>query len=373
VSTILVTGAHGFIARNLCWRLREQQRHRVIELGRDHTADELASAAGRADFVFHMAGVNRPQDAAEFTSGNAGFTLALCEALSAAKRPVPVVFASSTQAEMDNAYGASKRAAEDVLLQFAAETGSPVQLFRLPNVFGKWARPNYNSAVATFCHNIARDQPITVHDPAAPLRLVYIDDVVDAFAALIDTPLRQAGLREVSPVYATTVGEVAETIRAFPASRETLVTPPVGTGLTRALYATYLSYLEPDAFAYAVPVHGQNDPRGPFVEMLKTPDAGQFSYFIARPGVTRGDHYHHTKTEKFLVIQGKAHFGFRQIATDETHELVTQGGEGRIVETIPGWTHNITNIGEDDLICMLWANEIFDRDRPDTISMKVAP
>lgn len=369
--TVLVTGARGFIGRNLCWRLRELGQFEVVELGRDDSEAALREAAERADFVFHLAGVNRPQDPAEFVVGNAGFTGVLCEALRSAGRAGPIVYASSTQAEVDNPYGASKRAAEDVLRAHGAATSAPVHIFRLPNVFGKWAKPNYNSAVATFCHNIARGEAITVHDPAAPLRLVYVDDVANAFIALLDEEARGSGFREISPVYETTVGEIEQIIRSFPASRATLVSPPVGTGLVRALYATYLSYLEPAEFAYAVPVHGKDDPRGPFVEMLKTPDAGQFSYFIAHPGVTRGDHYHHTKTEKFLVIAGIAHFGFRHIDTAETYELAVRGGEGTIVETIPGWTHNITNVGDDDLVCMLWANEIFDRERPDTVSMKV--
>jgi len=371
MTTVLVTGADGFIGRNLCFRLAEKGFGDLIRLGRDHTPQQLAEAARRADFVFHLAGVNRPQDPAEFVTGNAGFTERLCEALAASGRAAPIVYTSSTQAEADNPYGGSKRAAEEALERHGQAVGAPVHVFRLPNVFGKWARPNYNSAVATFCHNIARGQEITIHDPSAPLRLVYVDDVAEAFLALLDAPDTPPGHHQVTPVYETSVGEVADIIRSFPASRETLVTPAVGTGLLRALYATYLSYLPPEDFAYPVPVHGRDDPRGVFVEMLKTPDAGQFSYFIAHPGVTRGDHYHHTKTEKFLVISGTAHFGFRHVATGETYELVTKGGEGRVVETIPGWTHNITNIGEGDLVCMLWANEIFDRQRPDTIGMKV--
>lgn len=372
MSTVLITGAEGFIGRNLQFRLAELKRFDVIALGRGHDAAALDDAAARANFVFHLAGVNRPQDPADFATGNAGFTEALCTALERADHKAPVIYTSSTQAEADNPYGASKRAAEDALLRHAERTGATSHLFRLPNVFGKWARPNYNSAVATFCHNIAHGQPIVVHDPAARLRLVYVDDVIDSFLALLDEVPAVSGFRELPVVYDTTVGEVAEIIRSFPASRDTLVTPPVGTGLIRALYATYLTYLDPAAFVYDVPVHGRDDPRGIFVEMMKTPDAGQFSYFIAHPGVTRGDHYHHTKTEKFLVIQGRAHFGFRHIDTGATHELITEGGEGRIVETIPGWTHNVTNIGENDLICMLWANEIFDRQRPDTTWMKVS-
>jgi UDP-2-acetamido-2,6-beta-L-arabino-hexul-4-ose reductase len=254
------------------------------------------------------------------------------------------------------------------LLLYSRKSRSPVYLFRLTNVFGKWCRPNYNSAVATFCHNIARGMPISINDPAAPLKLVYVDDVLDAFMRLLETP-DNAGFIEAGPVYDTTVGHVAETLRGFADSRSTLMTDRVGTNLTRALYSTYISYLPPENFAYEVMRH--TDPRGTFVEMLKTPDCGQFSYFTAHPGITRGEHYHHSKTEKFLVITGTARFGFRHIESGQTHELVTRGGEAKIVETVPGWTHDITNIGDDELIVMLWANEVFDRQHPDTIAMKV--
>jgi UDP-2-acetamido-2,6-beta-L-arabino-hexul-4-ose reductase len=366
---IVVTGADGFVGRNLRVRLRESGHQDVHPITRQSSAAQLREALRGAGFVFHLAGVNRPQDPAEFDSGNAGFTAELCAALAETDCRAPVVFASSTQAVLDNPYGRSKRAAEDALLRHGREHGVPVHVFRLTNVFGKWSRPHYNSAVATFCHQIARGLPITINDPAAPLRLVYVDDVVAAFLALLDAPHAAGGFAEAGPVYETTVGELAETLRGFVASRETLTTPRVGTGLLRALYATFLSFLPPEAFDYAVPQHG--DPRGVFVEMLKTPDCGQFSYFTAHPGVTRGGHYHHSKTEKFLVIKGTARYGFRHIETGQTHHLTVRGGEARIVETIPGWTHDITNVGDDELIVMLWANEVFDRQRPDTVAMKV--
>ena len=367
---IVVTGAEGFIGRNLRVRLRELGHADVVCITRDTLPGQLQQAVDSADFVYHLAGVNRPRDPAEFAVGNAVFTERLCALLAATARRVPVVFASSIQATQDNAYGRSKQAAEEALLRYGRECGAPVHLFRLANVFGKWCRPNYNSAVATFCHNTARGLPIGVAARAATLRLVYVDDVVAAFTGLLARPDAPGGFVEAGPVYETTVGEVADTIRGFAESRASLVTPRVGTGLVRALYSTYVSHLPTDAFAYQVPRHG--DPRGVFVEMLKTPDCGQFSYFTAHPGITRGEHYHHSKTEKFLVIKGTAHFGFRHILTGETHELTTRGGEARIVETVPGWTHDITNVGDDELIVMLWANEIFDRDRPDTVAMKVA-
>jgi UDP-2-acetamido-2,6-beta-L-arabino-hexul-4-ose reductase len=367
--SIVITGADGFIGKNLSVRLREAGQKDLVAITRQSTEDELQAALAEADFVYHLAGINRPQDPAEFSAGNADLTATVCNALARAGRKASLVISSSTQAVTDSPYGLSKRMAEAHVLRYGTDTGAAVHVFRLTNVFGKWARPNYNSAVATFCHNRARGLEIQVNDPAAVLRLVHVDDVVDAFLRVLAEPTATSTYAEAGPVYETTVGEVAALIESFRESRQNLTTPRVGTGLVRALYSTYLSYVEPAAFEYRVPIHA--DPRGEFVEMLKTPDCGQLSYFTARPGVTRGEHYHHTKTEKFLVIKGTAHFGFRHITTDETHELITRGGEARIVETVPGWTHNISNVGDDELIVMLWANEIFDRNRPDTLTMKV--
>ncbi len=368
---IVITGADGFIGKNLRFRLAELGHGDVVSVTDATRPEALSDALASAGFVFHLAGINRPKDVAEFVSGNTGFTQTFCETLRAIGSRAPIAFTSSTQAELDNSYGQSKLAAEAALRQYSAYTGVPVFIFRLTNVFGKWAMPNYNSAVATFCHNISRGMEIKVNDPSAALRLVYIDDVLDAFGRLLETPDAPGGFVETGPVYATTVGEVAQILRGFADSRSSLIIAPVGVGLRRALYSTYISYLPPDSFAYQVPCHG--DPRGVFVEMLKTPDCGQFSYFTAHPGITRGEHYHHSKTEKFLVIKGTARFGFRHIVSGEMHELTVTGGEARIVETVPGWTHNITNVGDDELIVMLWANEIFDPKKPDTVAMKVTP
>ena len=374
--TILITGANGFVGKNLQLHLSERKDIQVRCFTRANTVDELPALLNGADFVFHLAGVNRPQDPAAFVVGNAGLTQALCTALAQVAtttgRKVPVVFASSIQAAQDNAYGQSKRAAEDALFALQHEYGVPVHVFRLPNVFGKWARPNYNSAVATFCHNTARGLPITVNDPAASLTLVYVDDVVQRFIHLLDgadAALDAAGFATVAPQYSTTVGALAAQIQAFKESRNNLVTERVGTGLVRALYSTYVSYLPVEEFAYTVPQHG--DARGVFVEMLKTPDCGQFSYFTAHPGITRGGHYHHSKTEKFLVIKGQARFKFRHMQTGETYELLTSGDKAQIVETVPGWTHDITNIGVEEMVVMLWANEVFDREQPDTFACPV--
>ncbi|MFL6601419.1 MAG: UDP-2-acetamido-2,6-beta-L-arabino-hexul-4-ose reductase [Steroidobacteraceae bacterium] len=366
---IVVTGADGFIGSNLRMRLRELGHSEVVGITRNTTPPEFEAALAAADFVFHLAGVNRPKEEREFVTGNVEVTERLCAALMASGRRAAVAYASSTQATLENAYGRSKHAAEEVLLKYGRDSGAPVHLLRLTNVFGKWCRPYYNSVVATFCEQASRGLPITVNDPAASLRLVYVDDVVETFLSLLRVTDARVGYIEVTPVYATTVGEVAQTLRAIADSRNSLVIPRVGAGLTRALYSTYISYLRPEAFAYTVPLHA--DPRGVFVEMLKTPDCGQLSYFTAPAGVTRGEHYHHSKTEKFLIVRGTARFQFRQLNTGQTHELIVRGGEGSIVETVPGWVHNITNVGDDELLVMLWANEVFDRARPDTVAMQV--
>ncbi len=373
---VLVTGANGFIGKNLQLHLAERQNLQVVRFTREHLVGQLPELLRDVDFVFHLAGINRPQDPQEFVLGNTTLTQALCDALAnvvvSTGKKIPVVCSSSIQAKADNPYGQSKRAAEDALFALHRNHGVPVHVFRLPNVFGKWCKPNYNSAVATFCHNIARGLPIQINDPAAPVTLVYVDDLISRFLQLMDgadSVVGADGFAIVAPQYSTTVGEMARLVQAFKDSRTTLVTERVGTGLTRALHATYVSYLPPKSFAYTVPQH--DDPRGVFAEMLKTPDCGQFSYFTAHPGITRGGHYHHSKTEKFLVIKGQARFKFRHMQTGESHELLTSGDKAEVVETVPGWTHDITNIGSDEVIVMLWANEVFDREKPDTFACAV--
>lgn len=373
MKTVLITGANGFVGKNLQLHLAERKDVQVLSFTRESDVAQLPSLLKEVDFIFHLAGVNRPQDPQEFTVGNAELTQALCQAVAVVAadtgRKVPVVYTSSSQAAHDNPYGQSKRLAEDALFALQSASGVPVYVFRLPNVFGKWCKPNYNSAVATFCHNVARDLPIQVNDPAASLTLVYVDDVVERFIQFMDgadVMVDADGFATVTPQYTTTVGELATLIQTFKGSRGTLMTERVGTGWIRALYATYVSYLPVESFAYTVPQHG--DPRGVFVEMLKTPDCGQFSFFTAHPGITRGGHYHHTKTEKFLVIKGQARFKFRHMQTGQAHELETSGDKAEIVETVPGWTHDITNIGSDEMVVMLWANEVFDRARPDTFA-----
>jgi len=366
---VLITGANGFVGKNLIAHLGEREDVEVVPFTRDNDIFQLPSLVNGVDFVFHLAGVNRPLSPEEFKVGNTDLTFALCEAIKASGKPIPVLYTSSTQANRDNPYGVSKLAAEQVLQDLQVSHGSKVQVLRLPNVFGKWARPDYNSAVATFCHNITRGLPIQISDRQAMVNLVYIDDVIDCFVQSMDAGSAIDSVAQVHPVYSITVGELADQLHAFRESRDTLISEAVGTGLVRALYSTYVSYLPVEQFTYEVAKYG--DPRGVFVEMLKTKDSGQFSYFTAHPGVTRGGHYHHSKTEKFLVIKGKACFRFRHIVSSEFYELLTCGEQPQIVETVPGWTHDITNVGEDEMIVMLWANEIFDRERPDTFAMPV--
>jgi len=370
---VLVTGAQGFIGKNLVVRLGELPGVAVSTFVRGDPPVALPALVAQADAVVHLAGENRPLDEGAFAAVNTGLTVALCEAIAHKVRTtgvrVPLLLASSAQAERDNPYGRSKRAAEQAVAALADATGNPCTVFRLPGVFGKWCRPNYNSVVATFCHNLARGLPIQVNDPSASVRLVYVDDVVAAFMAALEAPAAGLSQGVVQPEYGVTLGDLAAQIRAFNDCRTSLQTERVGTGFVRALYATYVSYLPPEKFAYEVPQHA--DPRGVFVEVLKTADSGQFSYFTAHPGITRGGHYHHTKTEKFLVIKGEALFKFRHLVTGELVELHTRGDKPQVVDTIPGWAHDITNVGQDEMIVMLWANENFDRLKPDTVASKV--
>ena len=363
---VLITGSRGFIGRNLSFALAERGGFEILTFDRKDPPELLRKRVADADAVVHLAGVNRPQDPAEFMTGNVGLTGELCAAIEASGRPVPLLLASSIQAERDNVYGSSKRAAEQACGELALRTANPVAIYRLPNVFGKWCRPNYNSVVATFCHNVVHGLPLAIHDAAAELQLVYVDDVVADFIRRLDGQWPPDGRAEVEPMYRTTVGEVAELVRTFRATRDTLIIERVGTGFVRALYSTYISYLPPEQFSYRLPSY--NDPRGSFAEVLKTPDCGQFSFFTAPPGVTRGSHYHHSKTEKFVVLSGKARFRFRQIVDGRAFELQVDGSEPHVVETVPGWAHDITNVGDTDMVVMLWANEVFDRQRPDTFA-----
>lgn len=365
---ILVTGADGFIGTNIITHLSELRDVDVLKFTRNNNEQDLVQMASKANAVIHLAGINRPLVDDEFEEGNTGLTKTLCDALCDTGREIPVVFSSSIQADLDNPYGKSKHAAEEILDDYSKTTGSDVFVYRLSNVFGKWCRPNYNSVVATFCHNIANNLPITINDPKINLVLVYIDDVVKEFVSII-LEKKKATVPDVFPVYNITLGELAEKIRLFHDSRKSFVTEDVGSGLTRALYATYISYYKPEHFSY--PLIKYKDERGIFSEFLKTKDSGQFSFFTANPGITRGGHYHHTKNEKFLVVSGMARFKFKNIVTGEKSTLDVSDADTMVVETVPGWIHDITNIGDTQMVVLLWANEIFDEENPDTFAATV--
>ena len=380
---VLITGSGGFLGKNLCAQLenirRGKARHALLtadlELFRydvDTPPELLEDYARGADFVFHLAGVNRPQDPADFMRVNRGLTERLLDLLEESGNRAPVMISSSIQAELDNPYGASKRAGEELMFDYARRTGAPVYVYRFPNLFGKWSRPNYNSAVATFCHNIAAGLPITVRDPAAELTLAYVDDAVDELLrALAGRPTRRGDFCAVPTVHRTTLGELTDTLYSFKKSREARSIPDLSDPLTAKLYATYLSFLPTDSFAY--PLKMNVDERGSFTEMIRTPDRGQVSINVSKPHIVKGNHWHHTKSEKFLVVSGTGVIRFRPIDSDEVTEYFVGGEELRVVDIPPGYTHNIENLGESDMVTVMWCSESFDPEKPDTYFLPVQP
>jgi UDP-2-acetamido-2,6-beta-L-arabino-hexul-4-ose reductase len=370
---ILVTGARGFIGTNLIVRLQELRNFEVSTFLRGDDPTSLMEMISRVDVVVHLAGENRSKDIQAFTTVNLDLTSLIRSAiekeLTTSGRYVPLLLASSIQAENDTPYGRSKRAAEEQIIELAEKTGNPCAILRMPGVFGKWCKPNYNSVVATFCNNIARGLPIVINDPNKNLKLIYVDDVVETIIKLLDELSAGCHFVKVEPEYSITLGELAGYIHKFRDCRSSLMSLQVGSGLLRALYATYVSYIPKEEFVYDLKEH--KDHRGVFVEMLKTIDTGQFSYFTSRPGVTRGSHYHHTKTEKFLVVRGEALFRFRHLLTNDLVELHTSSTKPQIVDTIPGWSHDITNTGTDEMVVLLWANENFNPQMSDTFARKI--
>ena len=321
------------------------------------------------DFIFHLAGVNRPESVDEFYEGNSNLTKIIVDTLKIANKATPIVFSSSTQVELDNDYGKSKLKAEHLLLNYAKVTKAKIYIYRLPNVFGKWSRPNYNSVVSTWCHNIANDLEIEVNSRDIKLNLVYVDDVIQSFIEKLENAPSDSNYCEIEPVYRKSLGEIEELLCKFKENRKTLIIPNVASGFERALYATYLSYLAIDNFSYEL--KGNQDNRGTFYEILKTADSGQASLSTTAPGIKRGSHYHHTKNEKFLVVKGEALIEFRHIITNEKVSYRVSGNKMEVVEMIPGYTHNIKNIGDEEMILFLWANENYDDNNPDTYFLEV--
>ena len=365
MKTVLVTGSKGFIGKHLVEALGRSGEFRVVEYDLGSTDADLKAGLAAADVVFHLAGVNRPKDPAEFAAGNTGFTEQICSTLAALGRAPLIVISSSIQAELDNPYGVSKREAEKVLGRWASSNGGRVLIFRLKNVFGKWCRPNYNSVTATFCHNIAHDLAIQISDPAREIELVYIDDVIEAFLASTSKPVAagQLEFHEVAKFHKTTLGQMAELIRAFRLSRSSLELPSFADEFTRRLYATYLSYLDAAQFAY--PLDQKSDIRGSLAEFIKQPHFGQVFVSRTMPGITRGNHYHHTKTEKFFVVSGEAIIRFRSIMGGEVIEHRVHGHEFKVVDIPPGYVHSIENVGTTELVTIFWASEVFDPAHPD--------
>ena len=368
---ILITGAKGFIGKNLCATLKTVPDTKIYQYDIDTEQSRLGEYTKNCNFVFHLAGVNRPKDPAEFLKGNFGFTDTLLKSLKAAGNTCPVLMTSSIQADLDNPYGHSKKEGENLLFRYGEETGAKVYIYRLPNVFGKWCRPNYNSAVATFCHNISRDLPITVTDREIELTLVYIDDVVNE---LINALNRKAnvcddGYCRVPVFHKATLGRITDLLYKFHESRKTLSVPDMSDAFEKKLYSTYLSTLPKDSFSYDLNMH--EDHRGSFTEIIRTMGQGQFSVNISKPGITKGNHWHHTKNEKFLVVSGKGVIRFRDINGSEVIEYFVYGAKLEVVDIPPGYTHNIENLGDSDMVTFMWANEPFDPENPDTYYLEV--
>ncbi len=364
---ILVTGAKGFVGKNLVLALKNAGYAEVFEYDIDSPDSLLDEACSSCNFVFHLAGVNRPQNAEEFMTGNFGFTDTLLAKLKASKNKAPILITSSIQASLDNPYGQSKKAGEDLMFDYSKTEVVEVMVYRLPNIFGKWCRPNYNSAIATFCNNIANDLPITVNDRSVQMHVVYIDDVLAEFLrALKLAPTRlENGFCEVPVSHKASLGEIVDTIYSFRASRENLQVPNLQKGsLETKLYSTYLSYLPRNAFSY--PLKMNVDARGSFTEFLRTPERGQVSVNITKSGITKGNHWHNSKNEKFLVVQGEGIIRFRKIDESEIIEYKVNGEKLEVVDIPTGYTHNIENVGAQDLITVMWANEAFDPSNPDT-------
>ena len=361
---ILITGAGGFIGKNLVATLQTIGGHEIFEYHHSASLETLEKFCRECEFVFHLAGVNRPKNSEEFTTGNKDFTAELVKLLERAENNSPIIFTSSTQVELDNFYGRSKLAAEKILNTHGEKTSARILIYRLTNVFGKWCRPNYNSAVATFCFNVARNLPLQINDPSREMTLIYIDDLIKEFLRVLD-----GDEPKTIPTYKKNLRELAELIQSFPKTRKNLSIPDQTDALTKKLYSTYQSYLPEENFSYALKMH--KDDRGSFSEFVRTNGQGQFSANVIKPHITKGNHWHHSKHEKFLVVAGEGVIRFRQIFSDKIFEYKVSGTNHEVVDVPPGYTHSIENTGETDMTVIIWANENFNPDVPDTYYLKV--
>lgn len=367
---ILVTGAKGFIGKNLTSHLKEKNFEVLPFDSLDNELQELPSLVAQSDFIVHLAGINRPSDIKEFDD-NYESTKTIIELVRNENRSIPILYSSSTQAASDNPYGRSKKRAEELLFAFQKESKNPTFVYRLHNVFGKWSRPNYNSVVATFCHNIAHDLPIAINDPNAEISFVYIDDVVSSFIKTIEhySSLESENILFVETIYKVTIGHLADLLKKFKNMRLDLKVPSFKDDFEKKLYATYLSYLPIDGFVYKIPSH--TDERGAFTEIIRTDERGQFSVNIIKPGITKGNHYHHTKNERFVVVSGECETCFREINSNEIICYQTSGKEISVIDIPTGYTHSIKNIGKEDAVVFMWASEPFDVNNPDTNFLEV--
>lgn len=361
---VLVTGASGFIGKNLVARLNELESYEVISINRENTKEDLVESLLEAEFIFHLAGVNRPKDDKEFFYGNSDLTSNIVKILKENNKNTPILITSSIQADLDNAYGRSKKLSEEALLMYGTSENAKVYIYRLPNVFGKWCRPNYNSAVATFCHNIARGEEVWVSDSSIELTLVYIDDVIRCLISVLDGNNLLDGYMKVDISYKVTLGKIVELLNSFADSRNNLMIPNMEDEFTKKLYSTYLSYLPEDKFSYPLKMNVDN--RGSFTEFLKASDRGQVSINISKPGITKGNHYHHTKNEKFLVVSGEAVIKLQKVGGNEVIEYKVNGEKLEVIDIPVGYVHNIINTGTTDLVTVMWVNEVFNKEKPDT-------
>ncbi|WP_391203002.1 NAD-dependent epimerase/dehydratase family protein [Psychrobacillus sp. L4] len=367
---ILITGASGFVGKNLVAELRHRGYEDLLLFTKENSLEQLKQYTKECEFVFHLAGINRPENEAEFMEGNLGLTSKLLELLKMHHNKSSVLISSSIQAEKNNPYGKSKKAGEDVIFDYSKETGSEVYVYRLPNLFGKWSKPNYNTVVATYCYNIARNIDIEVNNPEAELTLNYIDDVLEEFVkALEGYPTQQSKYCTIQKTYSIKLGDLAERIESFKQSRSMLNVPNMGDDLTKKLYSTYLSFLPEDNFLYDLKINLDN--RGSFTEFLRTPDRGQVSVNVSKPGITKGNHWHHTKNEKFLVVSGEGLIRFREFHSADIIEYRVSGEKLQVVDIPVGYTHSIVNIGNSDMVTVMWVNECFNPENPDTYYLEV--
>jgi len=370
MTKILVTGANGFVGKNLVAELRTRGYEELFLFNKDNSSEELNEFTKVCDFVFHLAGVNRPLNESEFMEGNHKLTSQLLHYMRENGNKAPVLITSSIQAEKDNPYGKSKKAGEDELFAYSKETGAKVFVYRLPNLFGKWSKPNYNTVVATYCYNVARNLDIQVNDPDAKLELAYIDDVLEEFIrALEGNPTINENLCVVPVTHKIELRDLAERIKSFKDSRKSLSIALMSDEMTKKLYSTYLSFIPENNFSYDLKMNIDN--RGSFTEFLRTPDRGQVSINISKPGITKGNHWHHTKNEKFLVVSGNGLIKFRNINSEEIIEYYVNGDKLQVVDIPIGYTHSIVNVGEADLVTVMWVNESFDPEKPDTHYLEV--